>query len=117
MSLIALEGMEFYAYHGVYEEEQIIGNNFVIDVYITTNYAKAVEEDDIFKTINYETVYLVVENVMRKKVKLLETLAEYIIFALKHQFNSIQEVNIKITKKSILLKTYLNYQQLQSFVL
>ena len=100
MSLIALEGMEFYAYHGVYEEEQIIGNNFVIDVYITTNYAKAVEQDDIFKTINYETVYLVVENVMRKKVKLLETLAEYIIFALKHQFNSIQEVNIKITKKN-----------------
>ena len=100
MSLIALEGMEFYAYHGVYEEEQIIGNNYVIDVYITTNYSMAIAEDDIFKTINYETVYLVVESVMRKNVKLLETLAEHIIFALKHQFNSIQEVNIKITKKN-----------------
>lgn len=100
MSLIALEGMQFYAYHGVYEEEQIIGNNFVVDIYITTNYDKAVEDDDIFKTINYETVYLVCEAEMRKKVKLLETLTENIIFALKHQFSSIEEIRIKITKKN-----------------
>ena len=100
MSLIAMEGMQFYAYHGVYDEEQIIGNDFIVDIYITTNYAKAVEEDNIFETINYETVYLVCEKEMRKPVKLLETLAERIIFALKHQFDSIQEVNIKITKKN-----------------
>lgn len=100
MSLIALEGMQFYAYHGVYDEEQIIGNNFIVDIYITTNYAKAIEKDDIFETINYETVYLVCEVEMKKKVKLLETLAENIIFALKHQFNSIQSVSIKITKKN-----------------
>ncbi len=100
MSLIALEGMQFYAYHGVYEEEQIVGNNFVVDIYITTNYAKAVEGDNIFETINYETVYLICEAEMRKKVKLLETLTENIIFALKHQFSTIQEISIKITKKN-----------------
>lgn len=100
MSLIALEGMQFYAYHGVYDEEQIIGNNFVVDIYITTNYDKALEEDNIFETINYETVYLVCETEMKKKVKLLETLADRIISALKHQFDSIQEVNIKITKNN-----------------
>ncbi len=100
MSLIALEGMQFYAYHGVYDEEQIIGNNFVVDIYITTNYDKALEEDNIFETINYETVYLVCETEMKKKVKLLETLADRIISALKHQFDSIQEVTIKITKNN-----------------
>jgi 7,8-dihydroneopterin aldolase/epimerase/oxygenase len=100
MSLIALEGMQFYAYHGVYDEEQIIGNNFIVDIFISTDYSKAVEEDDIFKTINYETVYLVCEVEMRKKVKLLETLADNIILALKHQFNSIQDVSIKIAKKN-----------------
>ena len=44
MSLIALEGMQFYAYHGVYDEEQIIGNNYVIDIYISTNYSKAIQK-------------------------------------------------------------------------
>ena len=100
MSLIALEGMQFYAYHGVYEEEQIIGNNFVVDIYITTNHDKALKEDNIFETINYETVYLVCEAEMKKTVKLLETLVDRIVSALKHQFDSIQEVSIKITKKN-----------------
>ena len=58
MSQIALEGMRFYAYHGFYEEEQIIGNNYVIDVYIKTNFSEAAETDDLYKTINYENCLL-----------------------------------------------------------
>ncbi len=100
MSTIALEGMQFYAYHGVYEEEQIIGNTFEVDIYITTDFEKAIEEDNIHETINYETVYLICETEMRKKVKLLETLTENIISALKFQFVSIEEIRIKVSKKN-----------------
>ena len=53
MQQISLEGMRFYAYHGVYEEEQIIGNYYTVDVYIHTDFSKASESDDIFETINY----------------------------------------------------------------
>ncbi len=98
MGKIALEGMKFYAYHGVYEEEQIIGNHFILDIYIETSYGGAIEEDDIQHTINYETVYLVCQAQMKKTVRLLETLSENILYALKHQFNSIQNVTIRIKK-------------------
>jgi dihydroneopterin aldolase len=34
MGKILLEGMEFFAYHGHYEEEQIIGTKFIVDIEI-----------------------------------------------------------------------------------
>ena len=36
MATIALEGMRFFAYHGYYEEERILGNEFILDVYVNT---------------------------------------------------------------------------------
>lgn len=100
MSQIALEGMRFYAYHGFYEEEQIIGNNYVIDVFIKTNFGVAAEEDDLYKTINYETVYLICQKEMRIKTKLLETLAARMLYGLKYQFQNIQEATINIKKEN-----------------
>jgi len=100
MGLIALEGLQFYAYHGVYEEESLIGNQYTIDVYIETSFQGAAETDDVSQTINYETVFLVCQAEMRKPVKLIETLAQNIIWALKHQFNTIQEVKIRIGKQN-----------------
>ncbi len=34
MSTIAIEGMTFRAYHGCMEEEQVIGNTFIVDIYL-----------------------------------------------------------------------------------
>ncbi len=47
MILIEIEGMEFYAYHGHYEEEQIVGSRFLLDLKIETNCTLATETDDI----------------------------------------------------------------------
>ena len=59
MAIIALEGMHFFAHHGFYEEEQIVGNNFVLDVYMDTETSRAAVADDLYSTINYETVYFI----------------------------------------------------------
>ena len=100
MSHIALEGMQFYAYHGFYEEERIIGNNYVIDIYIKTNFSEAAENDDLHKTINYETVYLICQREMRIPTKLLETIGLRIFNGLKFQFQNIHEATINIKKET-----------------
>ncbi|RZK29989.1 MAG: dihydroneopterin aldolase, partial [Hymenobacter sp.] len=33
MGQIALEGLEFFAFHGYYDEEQKIGNKYGVDIY------------------------------------------------------------------------------------
>ena len=103
MAVIALEGMHFRAFHGLYEEERIIGNDFILDVEIMTDISKAsvVNEDGIEKlnnTINYETVYDICRIEMATPHKLLETLIESIIFSLKYQFKGINQVSIKVKK-------------------
>jgi len=103
MGLIALEGMNFYAYHGVYDEERVVGNNFIVDVYIESSYDGASASDDINKTINYETVFLICQAEMRKPTKLIEAIADRIIVNLKYQFNSIQNCRVKIQKKNPIL--------------
>ena len=98
MAMIALEGMHFYAYHGFYEEEQVIGNDYVVDVYIETVFTRAAVDDDLYQTINYETVYLICEAVMRKKSKLLEAVANLIALDIKHQFRNIKELKVRVKK-------------------
>lgn len=98
MATIALEGMQFYAYHGYYEEERIIGGNYLVDVYITAATQKAAATDDLKDTINYETVYLIVEAEMRHPSQLLEQVNQRIITGLKHQFSKMQAVQVRIRK-------------------
>ena len=47
MSQIFLEGLEFYAYHGCFSEEQVIGTWFNVDAVLWGDFEKAV---DLLKT-------------------------------------------------------------------
>jgi len=98
MGLIAVEGMHFFAYHGFYKEEQKLGNNYIVDVYLTTDLKTAAASDNLQDTINYEKVYEVSGKVMSKKTKLLETLAESIAMELSQQFKTIQHIKVRISK-------------------
>ena len=98
MGLIALEGMRFHAYHGFYEEEQIMGNDYILDVYITANTSMAAATGNLYQGINYETVYEICKIAMRKKAKLLETITERVAEAIQYQFSSVQDVRVRLKK-------------------
>ena len=48
--------MEFYAYHGCFAEEQIIGTRFLVDLYLDTDTKKAELSDELKDTVNYQEV-------------------------------------------------------------
>lgn len=98
MAIIALEGIHFYGYHGFYEEERITGNHYVIDVYVDSDTDKAAEDDNLYATVNYETVYLICQMEMRKPSKLLETLAQNIMGHLNGHFETLLGIKVRITK-------------------
>lgn len=98
MAMIALEGMEFYAYHGYYQEERIIGGRYVIDVYITTDVRRAAVNDNLERTVNYENVHTICQAVMDEPVKLIETVAEKISLRIKHLYGFIKEMKIRVRK-------------------
>jgi 7,8-dihydroneopterin aldolase/epimerase/oxygenase len=98
MGLIHLEDMEFYAYHGCFQEEQIAGNRFMVNLTLKTNMDKASETDKIIDALNYQTAYQLVRQEMAIKSHLLEHVAKRILDALFIQFSQLELAKIKVSK-------------------
>ncbi len=98
MGLIRIEDMEFYAFHGHYREEQIVGNHFMVDVTIETDTDKAGKSDELRDTLNYQTVYLVVKREMETTSNLLEHIATRILDALYNELSGIIKASVKVSK-------------------
>lgn len=95
---IALEGLEFHAFHGVYPHERESGNWFEVDISVETDFTSASINDDLSRTINYETLYRIVKVEMEKPSKLLETVATNIIKDVMDELPAALHVQIKISK-------------------
>jgi dihydroneopterin aldolase len=98
MGKILLEGMEFYAYHGHYKEEQIIGTKFIIELEIEFESSMAEHSDHLSDTINYQEIYQLVKKEMEINAHLLESVARRILDAIMHKFPEIKSVQVKISK-------------------
>ena len=98
MSTISIEEMEFYAYHGCFKEEQIIGTRFLVDLYLETDTTDAENSDKLDDTVNYQEVYLLVKREMEIKSKLLEHVGRRILNSISEQFPQIVSAEIKISK-------------------
>jgi len=97
-AVITLENMEFYAFHGCYKEEQIVGNRFRVDLSITVDVTTASASDSITDTVSYLDVYLCVREQMMQKSHILEHVASRIIKALKTRFPGIISIRAKVYK-------------------
>lgn len=98
MATVALEGMHFYAYHGFYEEEGILGNHFIVDAYVNLAVNRGGVTDELEQTVNYETIYLICQAEMKKRKKLLEKLAQAIAERIKGFFSNVGSVRVRVRK-------------------
>jgi len=74
---IALTGLRARGHHGVYESERRDGQDFIVDVTLELDTAKAAASDDIADTVHYgELAAGLAAVVAGEPVNLLETLAE-----------------------------------------
>ena len=99
MSVISIENMEFYAYHGCFKEEQQIGTWFQVDLNIEADTSKAELSDSLEDTIDYQSVYMTVKQQMMKKSKLLEHVARRILDAVMAEY-PVLSAEVSIRKKN-----------------
>ncbi|WP_018131736.1 dihydroneopterin aldolase [Effusibacillus pohliae] len=99
MDKICLHAMEFYAYHGVLEEEAKLGQKFVVDLEVATDLRRAGETDNLDDTLSYVAIYDVVkQTVQAERYQLIEAVAETIAARLLRKFSRIESVRVKVTK-------------------
>ncbi len=98
MSIIAIEGMEYFSYHGHFEEETVIGTRFIIDLYLETDTSAAEKSDKLDDTVNYQEVYSIIKEEMKTPSHLLEHVARRAMDAVKVSFPEIEMIEIKLRK-------------------
>lgn len=97
---ILLENVRLYAYHGVGEQERIVGNHYVINLKIKINVMDAVRSDSLEDTISYADVFKIVKKEMAIPSKLLEHVAGRIISALRKTYPAIENIELKLSKNN-----------------
>ena len=98
MGLIVIENMEFYAFHGHYREEQIVGNRFIVDLSIETDMSVPSKSDNLKDAVNYQQAYQIVKAQMDRKSYLLENIAGRILNALYEEMEGIKKATVKVSK-------------------
>jgi len=94
---IYLNNLHFHAYHGLFEEEKIIGNEFIVNVEIVLLNEQIIS--DLKQSIDYSKVYEIIKDIMNTPTPLLETIVANISDAIYAYNNNIKEISIKIEKK------------------
>ena len=98
MGLIQIENMEFYAFHGHFKEERIVGNKFLVDLTIETDMTKPSESDNLKDAVNYQRVYEIIKSQMETKSYLLEHIAGRILDAIYAEMEGIEKITVKVSK-------------------
>lgn len=99
MDKIYVNQMEFYGYHGVFPEENRLGQRFVVDLTVLVDLKKAGETDELEYSVNYGELFQVCKEIVEgKPYKLVEAVAEQIARSILHKFPLITETTIKVIK-------------------
>lgn len=89
----------FYAYHGVFPEENRLGQRFTVDIVLEADLKEAAADDDIDKSIDYGAVYEATKRVVEGKTyQLVESVAERVADEMLTAFNSVERATIKVIK-------------------
>ena len=97
-SKIYLRNVCFHAYHGVLEQENTVGNDYLVNLSLEYDFSRAMQTDELSGTINYAEVYELLKREMAKPSKLLEHVAGRIGDSLFAAYPSIKEIQVSVTK-------------------
>lgn len=96
---IILRDLGFYGYHGLFAEEERLGQRFFVDLECGVDLTAPGETDAIGHTVSYADIYDVVKATFEtKRTKLIEALGQNIITALFERFGDISWIIIRIRK-------------------
>lgn len=101
---INLNDAEFFAHHGYYPEEQILGTRFIVDISVSFEPQGDLGEDEIGNTVNYEQLYNIASDEMKVTRKLIETVAQSIFDRIKSEFSFVTKIRVRLKKMDPPLK-------------
>lgn len=97
-SIISLNDVRLYAFHGVLEQERRVGGEYSVSLRVHYNIGQAMESDDVAHTLNYAELLEVVKREMEVPSNLLEHVAGRIGKAVFSAFPQTESIELTVTK-------------------
>lgn len=99
LDTIEIRNLEIFAHHGVYEEEQHLGQKFVVSLKLGVDTSAAGKSDDLTQTMNYGAIARKVTRIVQEKnYQLLERVAAVIAEQLLLTEPLLQQVTVTVDK-------------------
>lgn len=99
MDKITIRNLEIFANHGVFPEENVLGQKFIITAVLYTDTRKAGRTDDLTASIHYgEVSHFITRFVKEHTFQLLERIAESLAEELLLTLPGLQKVQLEIKK-------------------
>ncbi|SET50516.1 2-amino-4-hydroxy-6-hydroxymethyldihydropteridine diphosphokinase [[Clostridium] polysaccharolyticum] len=98
MDTIKIENLEVYAHHGVLEEENVLGQKFLLSLELGTDTRKSGKSDELKDSVNYAEVAHFVNTFLQENTfRLIEAAAEHVANELLVRF-PIEQVRVEMKK-------------------
>jgi len=97
-SYITLKEVRFHAFHGVMPQERIVGGDFLVTLRVGYPLATAMASDDVKDTLDYATLYKLVEQEMQQPSNLLEHVAGRVAEVVEKAFPLVSSIDLTLTK-------------------
>ena len=99
MDEIRVKNLEVFCHHGVYKEENVLGQKFLVNIVSKVDTRAAGKTDELELSVSYGDICRCVKKEMTKQNdKLLERVAERLAECILLQFPLIKEVEIEVKK-------------------
>ena len=104
-TVLFIDNLEVFANHGLFEEENKLGQKFIFDIECELNYKNAMFSDEMTDSISYADIAeVVVKTATTNTFNLLERLAGEILKNIFIEFSRIENINLKINKPGAPIK-------------
>jgi dihydroneopterin aldolase/2-amino-4-hydroxy-6-hydroxymethyldihydropteridine diphosphokinase len=94
-----IDGLEVFGKHGVFKEEQFLGQKFIVNAVLYTNTRNAATTDNLDLSINYAEISNQITDFMKNHTyKLIETVAEKLAEYLLLNTKGLEAISLEIKK-------------------
>ncbi len=99
MDQIKIKDLEVYSNHGVFKEENVLGQKFLVSATLYTDTRKAGTNDELTDSIHYGEICHTITDFMKKHTyKLIETVAEQLAMELLRTTKYLRKITLEIKK-------------------
>jgi dihydroneopterin aldolase/2-amino-4-hydroxy-6-hydroxymethyldihydropteridine diphosphokinase len=98
-SKIKIKDLEVFANHGVFPEENVLGQKFLVSAELYTDTRAAGKEDDLEKSVDYGEICIFINTFLKAHTyKLIESAVENLAEEILIKFDGIESLKLEIKK-------------------